>query len=223
MKVKDYINQIIPALKLDDSLEKALVLIEENKVSELPIINSEDELIGLITESFILEQHDFSISIKESKIPTYLPKGLWAEKHIFEAFSYLSNNQLTIIPVIDASRKYLGCISVFDLIPVFEKITVAKEIGGIIVLGVKAANYSLSDIARIVEANHAKVLSSFIIAEETNLEDLKVVIKINQTHINRIVASFERYDYPIMEKYSDDEEVDPQYDNLGNFFNYLDL
>ena len=223
MKVKDYINQIIPALRLDDSLEKALVLIEENKIGELPVINSEDELIGLITESFILEKHDFSISIEESKLPVYLPKGLKGDSHVFEAFSYLSNNQLTIVPVIDAARKYQGCISVFDLIPVFEKIIVANEIGGTIVLGVKSASYSLSDIARIVETNNAKVLSSFIITDESNADELKVVVKINQTHINSVVASFERYDYQIIEKYSSDEEVDPQFDNLGNFFNYLDL
>ena len=140
-----------------------------------------------------------------------------------KAFSYLSNNQLTIVPVIDASRKYEGCVSVFDLVPVFEKIIVGNEIGGTIVLGVKSAAYSLSDIARIVETNNAKVLSSFILTDESNLDDLKVVVKINQTHLNSIVASFERYEYQIIEKYSSDEEVDPQYDNLGNFFNYLDL
>ena len=223
MKVKNYINQIIPALRLNDTLNNALILMEENKIAELSVINSEDELIGLITESFLLENGDLSQSIKESNLPAFLPIGLSGERHVFEAFSYLNKNQLTIVPIIDASRKYLGCISVHDLIPVFDKITSFSETGGIIVLGVKSANYSLSDIARIVETNNAKVLSTFIIGNDTDINEIKVVVKINQSHINNIVASFERYEYQIIEKYSSEEEVDPQYDNLGNFFNYLDL
>ncbi len=223
MKLKNYINQIIPALRLKDSLNSALILMEENKVAELPVINAEEELIGLITESFLLENVDLSQTVEESNLPAYLPKGLSGDKHVFEAFSYLSSNQLTIVPIIDASRKYMGCVSVHDLIPVFDKISSFDETGGIIVLGAKAASYSLSDIARIVETNNAKVLSTFILSNDSNPDNIKVVVKINQSHVNNIVASFERYDYQILEKYSSEEEVDPQHDNLGNFFNYLDL
>jgi len=223
MRVKNYINQIIPALRLNDSLNSALILMEENKVAELAVINSDDELIGLITESFLLENGDLSQSIEKSNLPAYLPIGLSGEKHVFEAFSYLSKNQLTIVPIIDSARKYLGCVSVHDLIPVFDQISSFNEAGGIIVLGVKAVGYSVSDIARIVETNNAKVLSTSVLTDESNLDDIKVVVKINQAHINSIVASFERYDYQILEKYSSEEETDPQFDNLGNFFNYLDL
>ena len=60
MKIKNYINQIIPVLRLNDSLNSALILMEENKVAELAVINSDEELIGLITESFLLENVDLS-------------------------------------------------------------------------------------------------------------------------------------------------------------------
>lgn len=223
MKVKKYINQIIPSLKLHDTLDHALILMEENKVGELTVVSADDELIGLITESFILESSDLSLTIEKVNLSNCLPKGLSGEKHIFEAFSYLSNNQLTIVPVIDASHKYLGCISIHDLVPVFDQISSFKELGGILVLGMKAISYSLSDIARIVETNNAKILSTSILNNEESEGDIKVVVKLNQTRVNSIVASFERHDYQILEKYSIDQETDPQFDNLGNLFNYLDL
>lgn len=223
MKVKEYINQIIPALKLHDTLDEALILMEEHKIAELPIINLEDELVGLITETFLLETSDLSQTIEQTNLPKYLPNGLLGDKHVFDTFSYLSTNQLTIVPVIDASHKYLGSISIHDLIPVFGKISSFNDPGGIVVLGMKTTNYSLSDIARIVETNNAKVLSSFILSDELNPENMRVVVKVSVTRINRIIASFERYDYKIIEKYSAESEEDPHYDNLGNFLNYLDL
>jgi len=68
--------------------------------------------------------------------------------------------------------------------------------GGIIVLEMNANDYSLAQIARIVEDNDAKIMSSHV-ASITNSDKIKLTLKINQTDLTSIIRSFMRFDYTI--------------------------
>ena len=75
-----------------------------------------------------------------------------------------------------------------------------KTPGGVIVLELNIHDYSLAHIARIVEDNDAKILSSHVttIADSMKME---VCLKINRTDITSILQSFVRYDYTIRASY----------------------
>jgi acetoin utilization protein AcuB len=65
-----------------------------------------------------------------------------------------------------------------------------NEPGGILVLEMNQHDYTLTQIARIVEENNAKILSSFItsLPESTQIE---VTLKINTTDLDRIIQTFQ--------------------------------
>ena len=96
-----------------------------------------------------------------------------------------------------------------------------QSVGGVIVLEMNNNDYSLTEIASIVESNDAKILSSYIISKpaSTNIE---VTIKLNKQDITAIIKDFERRDYKVSASYKE-EETDgdflARYESLMRFLN----
>jgi glycine cleavage system regulatory protein len=97
-----------------------------------------------------------------------------------------------------------------------------KEHGGILVLEMNQSDYSLAQIAQIVESNNAKILSSYITSNEesTNTE---VTLKINTSNLSSIIRTFERYDYQVKAAFQDkdaEEDLRNRFDALMNFMKF---
>jgi CBS domain-containing protein len=130
----------------------------------------------------------------------------YAGQHIYEVIEIASRLKLTVIPVLDENKNFMGMIGQSDLLGHFASLTAAGEQGGIIVLEMNHLDYSLSQISQIVEGNNARVLSLYI----KNTEDsnrIEVTIKTNTTDLTSILQTFERYDYHIKAYYMDNENL----------------
>ena len=55
MHVKNIMTRKVISLKPNDTLKRALATLSENRISAAPIINEEDEVVGIISESDIFE------------------------------------------------------------------------------------------------------------------------------------------------------------------------
>jgi glycine cleavage system regulatory protein len=75
-----------------------------------------------------------------------------------------------------------------------------KTPGGVIVLELNVHDYSLAHIARIVEDNDAKILSSHVSSVSDSMK-LEVTLKINREDVTSIILSLMRYDYTIKASY----------------------
>ena len=97
-----------------------------------------------------------------------------------------------------------------------------QQPGSILVLEVSNQDYSLGEIARIVESNDAKVLSAYITSfpESTRLE---VTIKVNRIDLSAIIQTFNRYDYNITASFSEESRWEEllinRYESLMNYLN----
>jgi hypothetical protein len=97
-----------------------------------------------------------------------------------------------------------------------------KESGGIIVLEMNMVDYSMAQIAQIVESNNGKILSSYIMSTPDSTK-LEVTLKINETELTRIMRTFERYDYVIKASFqasADDDDIQDRYEALMNFLKF---
>ncbi len=109
------------------------------------------------------------------------------------------------------------CVAAFA----FATVAVAQQ-GGTIVLEINDKDYSLSQLAQIVEANDAKVLSAYITSfpDSTKLE---VTLKINKVEIGPILQTFDRYGLPVKASYSNQdaysETLRERFDSLMNYLN----
>ncbi len=220
MRAEDLITEEIPPLLHSDSGEKALSWMEEFKVSHLPVLKS-GNFVGVISESDLLDQTNLEQSL--DKLFQHLPRPFaLAGDHIYQVLARIAEHKLSLIPILDTKENYLGCVSVHHLLTLVANTGSIKENGGIIVLEMAQTDYSMAQIAQIVESNDARILSSYIMSspESTNLE---VTLKINTIELDRIIRTFERYDYVIkasFQKSNADEDLKFRYDALMNYLKY---
>jgi len=157
MVAKDLISEVIPSLKTSDLGQTALNWMEIFRVSHLPIVNNQD-FLGLISDSDIYDMNQPEEPIGNHSLKLFKPY-VEAEQHIFEVIGLASRLKLSIVPVLDSKNHFLGVITTNDLIRHIAGISAIDQPGGIIVLELVARDYSLSQIAQIVEGNNVKVLS----------------------------------------------------------------
>jgi hypothetical protein len=175
-----------------------------------------NKAVNLISKSLSLSAHDaVTVGTVNSLFPSVLP-----DAHILDVLRVASTNELSVIPVVDELNNYLGSIESADLIDYLADLLGVMHEGGIIVLQVSARDYSIQQIARIIEENNAKVLSlSAMAVSEGNLE---IHIKIDHPDLNPILRSLERFNYTVLSKFQAsefDEELKGRYDELMRYLN----
>lgn len=214
------ISEIIPALKTSDTGITALNWMDVFKVSHLPIVNDK-EFLGLISEVDI-----YDINMPEEPLgnhPLSLLRPFVSEnQHVFEIMEVASRLKLSIIPVLDDKKNYLGVITIMDLLHYFAELSALRTPGGIIVIELNSNDFSMSQISQIVEGNDAKILGAYITSHLDSTK-LELTIKLNVTDLTSIIQTFNRYNYTIRGSYMkfDDEEelLDERYDLLMRYLN----
>jgi len=219
MIAKNLLSQDIIPLRTSDTGKEALSVMNDFYVKHLPIDNNK-QLLGLISEDEILE-HDVEEAVGSYNLSMSRPYAR-ADNHISEVLKTLSEYQLTVIPVVDDSGDYLGLISQEDLIRFFANIGSFTEPGGIVVLEMSRHDYSMAEMARIVESEDAAILSSFITSTLDSTK-IDVTLKINRTDLQRILASFERFDYKVKATFQEAEYFDSLKERFDSFMSYLNV
>lgn len=219
MIARDVITDEIPPLIHTDSGEKALRWMEEFKVSHLPVLKN-GNFVGLISETEILDRKDLDQTL--DTLFDHLPRPYVLETaHIFEVLAKMAEHRISVLPILDQQEQYVGCTSVHELMCLIANTGSIKEIGGIVVLEMNRIDYSMAQIAQIVEGNNAKILSSFIMSTPDSTR-IEVTLKISEMDLGRIIRSFERYDIQVKASYqrnSDEDDMQFRYDALMNYLN----
>ncbi len=221
MVAKDLISEVIPSLKTSDLGQTALNWMEIFRVSHLPIVNNQD-FLGLISDSDIYDMNQPEEPIGNHTLKLFKPY-VDADQHIFEVIGLASRLKLSIVPVLDSKNHFLGVITTSDLIRHIAGISAIDQPGGIIVLELVARDYSLSQIAQIVEGNNVKVLSMYITSppESTKLE---VTLKVNSGDLSSVIRTFERYNYEVKTWVSDNGSMDRFYnERFDMLMKYLNI
>lgn len=216
----DLINDLIPPLKTSDSAEKALGLMNDFKISHLPIVNN-TEFLGLISDDDIIEINDFSQPIGNHGLSLINPY-VYEWQHVYDVMRLMAEQKLTVVPVLDSNKNYLGLISINGMLTYFAEITSLINPGGVLVLEVGQRDYSLSEIARIVESNNAHILSSYITSKIDSTK-VEVTLKIDKTDISAIILSFERFNYTVKSSFHQKTNGDDAMDRFNSLMNYLNI
>lgn len=220
MRAIELITEEIPPLTHTDTGENALRWMDELKVSHLPVLKN-GNFVGILSESDILDK--MHLDQKLDKLFDHLPRPyVLANAHIYEVLAKISEHRVSVLPVLDENEKYLGCTSVYHLLTVIANTGSIRESGGILVIEINAADYSMAQIGQIVESNNAKILSSYIMStiDSTKVE---VTLKINQIELSSIIRTFERYDYVVkatFQKSEVDDDMQQRFDALMNFMKF---
>jgi predicted transcriptional regulator len=138
-------------------------------------------------------------------------KMIWLD--VLEVFA---KNHTNLVPVLDDNNIYVGYYEIEDIIKFFHETPFLKEQGGILVVQKGVLEYSMSQVAQIVESNNGKLLGLFV--SEANVEFVQVTIKISLGAMNDIIQTFRRYNYEIISEHQEDNYIN----NLKERSDYLD-
>ncbi|MBL0127109.1 MAG: CBS domain-containing protein [Flavobacteriales bacterium] len=219
MHAQDLITPDIPPLRPQDEVGRALDWMEEFKVGHLPVV-SEQRLVGIVKDQDLVDRSDPRAVISEVMESVEVP-FIRGGQHIYEVMKLFSERGLTVVPVLDEMGRYLGAITEHEALKRLSEVTNISEPGSIVVLEMNQVDYSLHEIARLVEANDGKVLSVYthVIPGTTRTE---VTLKINREEISDILRSFERYEYFVKTTYQGSklhEDLRGRYEELMRYIN----
>lgn len=219
MYARDLVSDHIPVLTTSSTGIEAIQLMEEARIAHLPIVNNE-AFLGLIAEDEIYDLDQLEGPIGDHKLSLSRP-FVYEHQHIYEAIRVMWEEKLSVLPVLDQHQNYQGSITVQDLLGQFARLSAAHQPGGIIVLEVNQNDYMLSEIARIVEANDAKVLSMYIGAHPDSTK-LDITLKINRMDISSVLQTLSRFNYVVTATFTEGEYTDDlreRYESLMRFLN----
>jgi hypothetical protein len=111
----------------------------------------------------------------------------------------------------------VGLINQHDLLKYFSDLIAVKQPGAIIVLELNINDYSLSQIAQIIEGNDAKILSLYV-SSASDTTKIEVTIKINKTDMSSVLQTFNRYNYNIKASYMDTDLLSNMLDDRYEMF-----
>ncbi len=215
----DLITEEVPPLKRSEPCTKALHWMDEFRVNHLPVVDG-NEYLGLISDDNIFDLEDPEVAIGDSNLVLPVP-FIRADEHVYEVMKIVADQHLSLVPVLDHDNNYLGCTTLAHLMRLITNTASINEPGGIIVLEMAENDYSMSEIAQIVEGNDAKILSSYI-TSASNSTKMEVTLKISRKNLGGILQTFNRYDYIVSASYSQDrskEDVKDRYESLMKYLN----
>lgn len=190
------------------------------KISHMPVVES-DKYIGLVSEDEIYDRDSFEEPVSGMGV---LPAPhVLSAQHIFDALAVAVRFNIPVVPVVDNNHKYLGSISLQTLMSSMAKITNVEAKGAVLILEMGVHDYSLSEIARIVESENGRILASYVTEYEDSTK-IDVTIVLNQTEISPVVKSLERYGYKVNAFFSGVNMMDDFYrDRYDLLMNYMKI
>ena len=220
MLARDLITDDIPPIKSSDSGVKALKWMDEFKVSHLPV-TKDVEYLGMVSDSDILDLNQPEAPVETLHLQL-LKAAVSETQHIFDVIKIVAELNLTVIPVIDEERNYIGAITLNHLMRSISNIASINEEGGILILEMSQHDYSMAEISQIVEGNDAKILSSNITSKPDSTE-IEVTLKINKKDLSAVLQTFNRYSYTVKASFQESIYQDDVKDRFDALMNYLKM
>lgn len=216
----DLVSDELPTLDAKESCLLALQWMDEYKVKHLPVVDG-SEYLGLISDSMILDLEDPDQNL--GNLRSQLMKiAVLSNQHAFKVIKVFSDFDLSAVAVLNEKEQYLGSICLYQLMRQLSSLVAMKDAGSLVVLEVNQHDYSLSEIAQIVEGNDASIMGLYI----TSVPDstlLEITLKINRGNVDGILQTFARYDYIIKATFQDKQFNDYLQDRYDELMRYLNM
>jgi acetoin utilization protein AcuB len=220
MNISSLISHDLPILSLQDTGERALVLMQEYRVFHLPLVQR-DNYIALVSEDDLLDWDTPEEPLSLAEFVNFRPI-IFENMHPLDAARTAKEFNLSVLPIVNTHNHYMGMVTIEKLFEFITDNNAIKEHGAILILEIEQRNYSLTEVARICESNNISILSSSIKSiEHTGL--LWITLKINVNDTQALVATFERFNYHVVDVFSSENREHDIQDNFDSFMHYMNM
>ena len=217
-EITDYINNDIKAIAIDESIETVQDFFAELSFSHFPVLED-----GTYLGSIALDDVETFDADKKVSDYRYTLEGFYARTNMIwlDVLEVFARNHTSVVPVLDDNNKYVGYYDITDIVKFFHETPFLKEMGGIIIVEKNINDYSMSQIAQIVESNNGKLLGLFISNVEN--DNVQVTVKITLGAMNEIIQTFRRYNYEIISEHQEDNYLNALKERSDYLDKYLNI
>ncbi|MFN4314571.1 MAG: CBS domain-containing protein [Chitinophagaceae bacterium] len=211
-------SQSLPWLQPDDTIGRALQLMSDNQVFQLPVVEG-DKYAGMVTEDDLLQVENDGSAI--SALPAAPDiAAVRQTDHFLRALQLAATNNWTVVPVVDEENRLVSVVGAADLLRCSADFLSLNQPGALIVLEMEGIQFSFNEISKLVETNDAQI-TQLNTSTDTETGMLQVTIKVNKPEVSDIVATFQRYEYSVKYYFGEEIYTNELRDNYENLMNYL--
>jgi len=212
-EIKECINRDFKAINSTDTVIEVQDFFHELTFTHFPVLDE-----GVYMGCIALDDVDTFDADKKISDYRYTLEPFFARNSMMwlDVLEVFAKNHSNVVPVLDENNLYVGYYELDDIIKFFHETPFLKEPGGIIVVQKPIVDYSMSQIAQIVESNNGRLLGLFV--SESTSDLVQVTIKISLGAMNDIIQTFRRYNYEIISEHQEDAYIT----NLKERSDYLD-
>jgi len=211
MQAFELISSTIQPILPDEDGERALELMNIFRVNHLAIVKN-NFYLGVISDKEIMNWNSKTEYIEEH-LPNLASPHVLYNQHLFDIIEVLEKNNLSVVPVLAKDKQYQGVITSRKLLYTIANSAAIQSVGGVIILEMNSNDYSMTEIANIIENNNTKILSSYVISKKDSTE-MELTIKLNKSDISDVIRDLHRYEYNVKASF---KENDPNTDFLDRY------
>jgi arabinose-5-phosphate isomerase len=108
-----------PLINQDEAVKKAIIIISEKGLGAISVIDGAGRLVGIVTDGDLrrtIEKYDGLPDLKVRDIMTKNPIVTGPETLAVEAIKPMENNEIMVLPVVNAQKEPVGMIRLHDII-----------------------------------------------------------------------------------------------------------
>lgn len=222
MLAETLISPFLPAAHPQASVQELLAHMQRFNVLQLPVVD------GTTYLGNVARMHLELLNAPEDLLQPHLAElplqqvSVHARQHFFEVVELMNTHQQTLVAVLDDAGSYLGAITQLEVVRNLTALTAADEAGFVLVLEMPRQDYSLTEIASIVEGSNARILSLYMspVPEGRNMY---VNLKITGEVPAPIVLSFQRFGYEVAFVFSSAEQAADTQERFDALMRYLNI
>lgn len=217
-EITNYITNDFRAIDSQETIASVQDFFADLNFSHFPILEN-GIFIGSIASDDV-ETFDIDKKAIDYK---YTLERFFARKSMMwlDVLEVFAKNHTNTVPVIDENNVYVGYYEMEDIMKFFQETPFLKEQGGIIIVQKGLLDYSMGQVAQIVESNNGKILGCFV--SEADLENVQITVKIGVGPMNEIIQTFRRYNYEIISEHQEDAYINSLKERSDYLDKYLNI
>lgn len=208
MFVYERMTKNVNTVEPEFSVSKAFQILTENKHSQLPVVDSEGKVIGLITEKLLAEVnpskatslsvYEINYLLSKTKVKDIMKTGIFKihkDKLIEDAALIMKENRIGSLPVIDDDNYLVGIVTRVDIFSAFIEIMGVKDPGTRLTIKVKDEIGTIAAISSIIKDFNINIKHISNFSDDAHME---LIIKLSTTDAGALVEELKNKGFEVM-------------------------
>lgn len=218
MKAKDMILPEIPVLLATMSVNEARAALESSAWSSLPVVDA-GEYVGTLQAGELADVNGEETVGREN----WRRPAVREETHLLDVVNQFAQYTDDVLPVVDQHRRYVGAIPIHAVMVAVARLCQTSSPGAIIELEIPRADYSATELTRLVEDNDCRVMNLMIRPDEES-GMWRACLRIDREDATPVLRSLERFDYRVLSCYQLHSAMDDRIEQrIKELMYYLEM